>query len=145
MASQQELDECYMTTARAHAKLSKAVRKRVGACIVTKQGVILGGTNGMAPGGSNSLEYEVDGILVTKDETIHAETSCILRAAKEGASILGATLYTTLSCCRACSEMVAAAGIVRVVYDEAYRDTSGIQNLLNLGVQVEVFNDGLLP
>lgn len=141
MATQQELDQCYMTTAKAHAKLSKAVRKRVGACIVTKQGTILGGCNGMSPGGSNELEYELDGQLVTKDETIHAETSCILRAAKEGVSILGATLYTTLSCCKACSEMVAAAGIVRVVYEEAYRDLSGIENLVNLGVQVEVFND----
>lgn len=141
MATQQELDQCYMTTAKAHAKLSKAVRKRVGACIVTKQGSILGGTNGMAPGGSNSLEYMGDGQLVTKDETIHAELNCILRAAKEGVSILGATLYTTLSCCKACSEMVAAAGIVRVVYEEAYRDLYGIENLINLGVQVEVFND----
>jgi hypothetical protein len=36
--------------------------------------------------------------------------------------------------------MVAAAGITRVVYDEQYRDVSGIQNLINLGVIVEVFN-----
>ena len=42
MATQEQLDRCYMVTAMAHAGLSKARRKKVGSCIVTAQGVILG-------------------------------------------------------------------------------------------------------
>jgi dCMP deaminase len=96
----------------------------------------------LAPGSSNELEYtDLEGNLVTKEETIHAELSAVLRAAREGVSVVGGTLYTTMSCCKPCSEMVAAAGISRVVYKETYRDTSGIENLKNLGVIVEKFKE----
>lgn len=139
MANQKELDLCYMSVAEAHAKLSKAQRKKVGCALVTANGVVLGGTNGMAPGSSNELEWKEGPfeVLITKPEVIHAELNCILKAAREGVSVVGGTLYTTLSCCKPCSEMVAAAGIKRVVYTEEYRDTSGIENLKALGVIVE--------
>lgn len=140
MATQKELDAVYMIVAEAHANISKAKRKQVGAALVTNNGVILAGCNGMAPSGSNDCEYtDESGVLFTKPETIHAELSCILRAAKEGVSVVGSTLYTTLSCCKPCSEMVAAAGVKRVVYAEEYRDTSGVANLKSLGVEVEKF------
>ena len=142
MASKESLDMCYMTCAEAHASLSKGVRAKVGVVIVTRNGTILGGCNGLAPGSSNELEYlGSEGNLVTKEETIHAELSAVLRAAREGVSVVGGTLYTTLSCCKRCSEMVAAAGISRVVYKEEYRDTSGIENLKKLGVIVEQFKE----
>lgn len=139
MANQKELDVCYMQVAEAHAKLSKAERKKMGCALVTQNGVILGGCNGLAPGSSNELEWK-DGpfeVLITKPEVIHGELNCLLKAAREGVSVVGGTLYTTLSCCKPCSEMVAAAGIKRVVYTEEYRDTSGIENLKTLGVVVE--------
>lgn len=164
MANQKELDLCYMSVAEAHAKLSKAQRKKVGCALVTQNGVILGGCNGLAPNSGNTLEekqymkapnngefldenyknsrwpYE-DEVgrysLTTRPEVIHGELNCLLKAAKEGVSVVGGTLYTTLSCCKPCSEMVAAAGIKRVVYTEEYRDTSGIENLKALGVVVE--------
>ena len=96
----------------------------------------------MAQGSSNILEYvDSEGELVTKPEVIHGELNAILKAAREGVSVVGGTLYATMSCCKPCSEMVAAAGISRVVYKEAYRDTSGIENLRNLGVKVEQFKE----
>lgn len=165
MANQGQLDKVYMSVAEAHASLSKAKRKAVGAAIVTANGTILAGVNGLAPGSSNELEVkeycgpcgwlDPDEIyerwphkdengrymLVTKQQTIHAETNCILRAAREGVSILGGTLYVSLSPCIVCSEMIAAAGIKRVVYKEEYRDTSGIENLKQLGILVEKINE----
>jgi dCMP deaminase len=139
MANQKELDECYMEVAKAHAALSKGKRAKVGACLVTQNGVVLGGCNGLAPGGSNELEYEEGpfNVLVTKEEVIHAELSCILKAAREGVSVVGSTLYVTMSCCVRCSEMIAAAGVKRVVYESEYRNPSGIHNLITLGVGVE--------
>lgn len=101
---------------------------------------VMNSTLCMAPGGDNELEMcDHDGFVVTKPEAIHAELNCLLKAAREGVSVVGATLYTTLSCCKPCSEMVAAAGIKRVVYKEQYRDSSGIDNLVRLGVQVDKF------
>jgi len=139
MANQKQLDTCYMQVAEAHASLSKAERKKVGCALVTANGVILGGCNGLAPGSSNELE-DKEGpfdVLVTKPEVIHAELNCLLKAAREGVSVVGATLYTTLSCCKPCSEMIAAAGVSRVVYKEAYRLTDGIENLRKLNLIVE--------
>lgn len=163
MATQEELDKCYMSIAEAHAKLSKGIRAKVGACLVTKHGVVLGGCNGLAPNASNELEtkeymdidaggwldpetiYETwpftDDVgrykLTTKAQTIHAELSCILKAAKEGVSVIDSTIYVSLSPCIACSEMIAAAGIKRVVYKEAYRMTDGLENLKKLNLVVD--------
>ena len=138
MASQKELDTCYMAVAEAHAALSRGKRAKVGACLVTQNGVVLGGCNGLAPGGDNELEYQnAHGELVTKEEVIHAELSCILKAAREGVSVVGSTLYVTMSCCMRCSEMIAAAGVKRVVYKKEYRNLSGIENLKKLNLVVE--------
>jgi len=132
-----------MGIAYLYAKLSKAKRKKVGACLVTEHGVVLGGYNGMPVGGSNECEQLEDQPfphkpkLVTKPETIHAELNCVLKAAKEGVSCFGATIYTTLSPCVPCSAMLINAGIKRLVYGELYRDKTGVELLLNSGVQVE--------
>jgi len=141
MASQKELDTCYMQVAEAHAGLSRGKRAKVGACLVTQNGVVLGGCNGLAPGGDNELEYEEDGNLVTKPEVLHAELSCLLKAAREGVSVVGSTLYVTMSCCMRCSEMIAAAGVRRVVYKNAYRLTDGVENLKKLNLPIEKFNE----
>jgi len=140
MASQQSLDQCYMEVAESHAKLSKAERKKVGCALVTANGAILGGCNGLAPNSSNTLEYKDGNVLFTKPEVIHAELNCILKAAREGVSVVGATLYTTLSCCKPCSEMVAASGVKRVVYKEEYRDTSSLDFLMKANIKIEKYN-----
>ena len=135
MASEYDLDIAYMRVAMAHAKLSRGEKGKVGACLVTQHGVILGGCNGLAPGGSNVLEETTeDGIYRTKDEVIHAELSCILKAAREGVSVVNSTLYVTTSCCLPCSEMIAAAGIQKVVYSDVYRSKEGIDNLIQYGI-----------
>lgn len=153
MANQKELDKCYMEVAKAHAALSRGKRAKVGACLVTQNGVVLGGCNGLAPGGGNVLEdreysnafnsgeFPLEDRhgkyrLVTKEEVIHAELSCILKAAREGVSVVGSTLYVTMSCCVRCSEMIAAAGVKRVVYESEYRLTDGVQNLKKLNLEV---------
>jgi dCMP deaminase len=46
-------------------------------------------------------------------------------------------LYITLSPCKECSKLIHQAGIVRVVYDTAYKDDSGLKFLQRAGVTVE--------
>lgn len=154
MPSQRELDECYMQVALSHAKLSKATRKKVGACLVTSTGVIIPGYNGMSSGGSNECEnnnwipdeqpfgdmgYYA---LVTKPEVIHAELNCILKCAKEGISCLGSKIYITISPCLHCSEMLIQAGVVEVIYLEEYRCKEGIDNLSRRAIVTRQFNFG---
>ena len=132
MVRQSLLDEAYMGTAILHSRLSRAVRKKVGACCVTTNGVCLTGFNGTPVGTDNCCEED----HVTKLTVIHAELNCILKAAKEGVSIVGSTMYITMSPCLSCSAMMIQAGIKEVLYLEEYRDLSGVQYLQESGVLV---------
>ena len=141
MSTQQELDSTYMGVALLHSKLSKARRSQVGACLVTAHGTLLAGTNGTPSGTSNECEDEINGELVTKGSVIHAEKNCILLAAKEGVSCLGATIYISLSPCLQCAAMLKQVGITRVVYKDTYRDLTGVQYLMDNQVKVEKFSE----
>lgn len=68
------------------------------------------------------------------------ELNTILKCAKEGVSVKGATIYTTLSCCSQCASMLASCGVKRVVYLQEYRDTKGIEVLKQCGIIVEKLN-----
>lgn len=147
MADQKQLDETYMGTAMLHARLSKAIRAQVGAVLVTSQGVTLTGYNGTPRGLSNECETQTlsqlhpwKPMLVTKPEVIHAELNCILKAAREGVSCIGATMYVTLSPCVPCAAMMIQAGVKRLVYKEMYRDQGGVALLLQAKVDVQCYD-----
>ena len=131
MTKQEQIDSVYMGTALLHARLSKAQRAKVGAVLVTKSGVTLTGFNGTPSGWDNTCE---DSQNITKPEVIHAELNCILKAAKEGVSVIDSTVYVTLSPCVPCAAMLAQAGIRELVYKDVYRNTEGIDLLQNYGI-----------
>ena len=143
MANKQELDDVYMGTALLHSRLSKAKRAQVGAVLVTSNGVTLTGYNGTPSGLPNECETVVVDALVakyiTKPEVIHAELNCIMKAAREGVSCIGAVVYVTLSPCIQCSAMLIQAGVNRVVYKQQYRDLSGVELLKQANVVVECY------
>lgn len=139
-----KFDNTYMQMAQSIATHSKAVRKKVGAILVTNHGVVLPGFNGTPAGMDNNCEEDKgydeltqSQILVTKPEVIHAELNCILKAAKEGVSVVDSTVYVTLSPCVQCAAMMIQSGVKRVVFNQQYRDDSGILLLKTAGVAVE--------
>lgn len=143
-----KLDNYYMSLALRVAELSHGVRAKVGACLVTDSDITILGCNGKPKPLGNQLEElkpigtqngcAVKGLrLVTCDSVIHAELNAVLKCAKEGVSVSGATIYTTLSPCVSCSSMLASCGIERVVYLEEYRDTKGIDILKDCGIVVD--------
>lgn len=147
MSNQTELDGVYMGMAFRMAKLSKARRAQVGAMLVTGHGVILSGYNGTPRGTDNNCEVEVSDyvdygepprtVLVTKPEVIHAELNCIMKAAREGVSVVDSTVYITMMPCVPCAAMMLQAGVKRVVYRDVYRDDSGVKYLVSNGVTVD--------
>jgi len=139
MPTKKETDGLYMNIALGYARLSKAKRKQVGACLVTNTGVVLGGANGTAAGTDNTCEDLIDGELVTRKNVIHSELNAVLKAAKEGISCVDSTIYVSLSPCEHCSAMLINAGVKRVLYLEEYRDLSGILLLQSANVQVEKY------
>lgn len=132
------LDKTYMNFAIELAKNSKAIRAKVGAVLVTSDEVVLTGYNGTPRGADNTAEFKNEqGELVTKPDVLHAELNCILKAARQGVSCKGATVYVTLSPCVHCAAMLVQVGIKRLVYGCVYRDNTGIKYLTKHGVCVE--------
>jgi len=133
LKKQEKFDKAYLRIASEWGKLSRCERKQVGAIIVKDRMIISDGYNGTPSGFDNACE-DCDGI--TKWYVLHAEANAILKVASSTQSCKGATLYITLSPCRECSKLIHQAGIIRVVYQNAYKDDSGIAFLKKAGVDV---------
>ena len=131
---QKRYDVAYLKMALEWAKLSYCSRKQVGALIVKDQMIISDGYNGTPSGFENNCELESG---ETKWYVLHAEANAILKCAKYGQSCQGADLYLTLSPCKECSKLIHQSGIKRLVYIDAYKDSSGIKFLNEAGVEVE--------
>ena len=148
MASQKDLDKVYMDMANSMSTLSHGQRAKVGAVAVTANGVVITGVNGLPKGLGNELEYKEysDGLgggwwLETKPTVIHAENAILVKCAREGVSMLGSTVYTSLSPCEHCASMLASAGVTRVVYRDKYRNIKGLSVLEQCGIIVEQLID----
>ena len=131
---QERYDKAYLRMALEWGKLSHCKRKQVGALIVKDRMIISDGFNGTPTGFENPCEDEDN---YTKWYVLHAEANAILKVASSTQSCKGSTLYLTLSPCRECSKLIHQAGIIRLVYLNEYKDTTGIDFLKNAGVIVE--------
>lgn len=126
-------DKAYLRMALTWADLSHCVRKQVGALIVKDGMIISDGYNGTPAGFDNCCENENG---ETHWFVLHAEANAILKVAKSTNNCVGATLYLTLSPCPDCSKLVLQAGIKKVVYINAYKDTKGLDFLRDAGLEV---------
>lgn len=115
-------------------QLSYCHRKKVGAIIVKDRMIISDGYNGTPTGFENPCEDEEG---YTKWYVLHAEANAISKVASSTQSCEGATLYITLSPCRECSKLIHQSRIKRVVYQQEYKDDSGLRFLQRAGVQLD--------
>jgi dCMP deaminase len=127
-------DKAYLRMAREWSLLSYCKRKQVGAIIVRDRMIISDGYNGTPSGFENCCEDESG---LTNWYVLHAEANAILKVARSTQTCEGATLYITLSPCKECSKLIHQSGIKRVVFQNDYKDTSGIDFLVKAGVMVE--------
>ena len=132
MRKQSILDRRYLRMAAIWAENSYCQRRKVGAIIVKDSMIISDGFIGTPSGFENVCEDE-DG--VTKPYVLHAEANAITKVARSNNSSDGATLYITASPCVECSKLIIQAGIKRVVFNELYRITDGIDLLERAGVE----------
>ncbi|MBK8599220.1 MAG: dCMP deaminase family protein [Flavobacterium sp.] len=131
-------DKAYLRIAKEWSQLSYCKRKQVGAIIVRDRMIISDGYNGTPTGFENCCEDESG---LTNWYVLHAEANAILKVARSTQTCDGATLYITLSPCQECSKLIHQSGIKRVVYQHGYRDTTGVDFLLQAGVMVEQIED----
>lgn len=134
------LDSRYLRMALIWAENSYCVRRKVGALIVRDNMIISDGYNGTPSGFPNVCE-DPDG--VTFPYVLHAEANAITKVARSNNSSAGSTLYVTASPCVECSKLIIQAGIRRVVFNELYRITDGVDLLKRAGVDCVLLTDSL--
>ena len=137
MPAQDRLDKTYLEMAMIWSRLSKAERKKVG-CLIVKNGQIISdGYNGTPYGFDNTCEFGTRFGLETKPEVLHAESNAISKLAKSSQSSKESTVYITISPCFDCAKLMVQCDIKRVVYNEEYRSSDGIELLQKAGIDVE--------
>lgn len=132
------LDKRYLRMARIWAENSYCERRKVGAIIVRDSMIISDGFNGTPSGFENICEDESG---QTKTYVLHAEANAITKVARSNNSSQGSTLYVTASPCMECAKLIIQAGITRVVYNEPYRLTDGVDLLRRAGIEVNLIEN----
>ena len=129
---QVKYDKAYLKMALEWGELSYCERRKVGALIVKDKMIISDCYNGTPTGFENFCE---DDEGYTKWYVLHAEANAIAKVSSSTQSTNGATLYITLSPCKECCKLIFQSGIIRVVYNKKYRDSSGLEFLEKAGVE----------
>ena len=129
---QVKYDKAYLKMALEWGELSYCERRKVGALIVKDKMIISDGYNGTPTGFENFCE---DDEGYTKWYVLHAEANAIAKVSSSTQSTNGATLYITLSPCKECCKLIFQSGIIRVVYNKEYRDSTGLEFLEKPGVE----------
>ncbi|MGE5674892.1 MAG: deoxycytidylate deaminase [Mycobacterium leprae] len=132
-------DEYFMELADVVAKRSTCNRRSVGAVLVREKRILTTGYNGSPPGLPHCTDV---GCLMVDNHcvrAIHAEQNAIVQGALHGINLAGATCYVTSAPCVHCAKMLIAAGVVRIVYHDAYTDELGQEMATAAGVRMERF------
>ena len=129
---QEVLDRRYLRMASIWAENSYCLRRKVGAILVKDKMIISDGYNGTPAGFENVCE-DTDG--VTKPYVLHAEANAITKVARSNNSSEGSTMYVTASPCLECAKLIIQSGIKRVVFNDLYRLSDGIDLLRRAGVE----------
>ena len=126
-----EFDDIYMELAVNLAKRSHCIKRHVGAVLAKDTRIISIGYNG-PPSGTHNCDEEWPKEGCARDSkggcslAIHAEQNAILYAVKNKTSVMGSTLYITLSPCLACARIIFSMGIEKVVYLNSYAEHKGL-------------------
>ena len=109
-------DEYFMGIAMLAAKRSKDPNTQVGACIVSRDNIIIStGYNGMPKGCSDDVfPWCREGADTKYAYVVHAELNAILNA--NGRDLRGSRVYVALFPCNECAKAIIQSGVKEVVY-----------------------------
>ena len=127
----------YLQLAEFQAQLfSKDESTKVAALVLdNNQNIRSTGFNGLPRGFEETTERWSK---PTKyDYVVHAEANAICSAARNGATLAGCTLFSTLFPCNECAKLIIQAGIKRIVYSEEYRKTDSFKLFEEAGIEIK--------
>jgi deoxycytidylate deaminase len=166
MSTRPSISETLLEIAFTVSKRSTCSRRNNGAVIADSRGVVLStGYNGSLSGQKHcdhecdcTDEFIVERLIGFSEKAdnrdlhtetcpahpnngcamaVHAEANAVYFAARNGVSVLGATIYCTTEPCTKCAEAIVQSGISKVVYKQEYRSHDGINLLQQVGIEVE--------
>ena len=117
-------DEYFMGIAMLAARRSKDPNTQVGACIVSRDNIIIStGYNGMPKGCSDDIfPWDREGEQTKYPYVVHAELNAILNA--NGRDLRGSRIYVALFPCNECAKAIIQSGVEEVIYlSDKYADT----------------------
>lgn len=117
---------------------SQSTRLKVGAMLMKDGNPIAWGVNGTRAGWHTNVCEDSEG-NTTKDVR-HAEIAALDKLRRSSETSVGATLFVSHSCCLPCAVEIVEAGVMEVVYRHDYRDSTGIDYLLEKGIIVSKFS-----
>ena len=120
--------DLYMGIAKLFSQRSTCLRGQVGVIAVKDNRVIASGYNGSPVGFAHCND---DNCNISKpcENSIHAEANLIAFSARVGISLEGSILYCTHQPCIKCAQLIIQAGIKEVIFENEYRDNSGLKLL----------------
>ncbi len=126
--AQRKSDSKYIALADRVAAKSNCSRRSVGALLVRDGQIIAAACNGVSRKYRSCLvagcpRCKRGGDVGTGYDScicLHAEQMALAKAAREGKSVRGGTLYVNLRPCLACLNLTLAAGVRRIVYKEIW-------------------------
>lgn len=154
-------DALLMDTAALWASRSTCDRLKVGAVVARDGRILVTGYNGTpaglshcdhtctcaqyhftvtrTPPGAGQVEVHRGGCPAGQPCTTatHAEENAITYAARHGLALEGTQLYCTHMPCPTCARMIINAGLSSVMFHYPYRDTSGLNLLVSVGIPVQ--------
>lgn len=129
-------DEYFIRIAREVATRATCPRASVGCVLVREHRILTTGYNGAPRGVSHCTE----GGCILRDghcvRATHAEANAVVQGALHGVGLQGATAYCTHQPCVGCSKLLISAGVVTIVYVDAYPDEVAAELLSEAGVQL---------
>jgi dCMP deaminase len=152
-------DDMLMQTARIMAQRSTCSRGSVGSLLAIQGRILTTGYNGTPAGmahcdhtchctaSKTTSKFIPPALLQWGHEqacaavsgcklAVHAEANAVAYAARHGVSVESCDAFITMSPCVPCAQLLINAGVVRVVYDQLYRDTHSLSLLAMAGVDV---------
>lgn len=137
MTDRPDLDETLMGIAALWSQRGTCSRAAVGVVVTIGGRIITTGYNG-APAGMPHCAHD-ETFVPPCTNAVHAEANAIAFAAKNGTAIDGATLYTTVTPCVPCAQLIINAGIARVVAHSPYRVMDGWNLLFDAGIELDLW------
>lgn len=137
MTDRPDIDETLMAMATLWSQRGTCSRAAVGVVVALEGRIITTGYNG-APAGMPHCDHD-ETFVPPCTNAVHAEANALAFAARFGLKTNGATLYTTLTPCVPCAQLIVNAGIQRVVAHTPYRIMDGWNLLYDAGIELDLW------